>query len=408
MNKSFISSLLCVAVLAGCSSDDEKSTSNEGSVIDPVATLDLSRGGYACYDMETSKGTVTLALDETNAPITSAHFKKQVESGYYEDVIFHNIIKDYAIQAGSVTSELENKDSVAEIESEQDNGLLNYRGRIAMVRTFGDYDSARADFFINVSDNPQYNNGNLSDRGGLAVFGGVVKGMDVIDEIERSFVTAKDNLLDIPAENIVINQVSAASCPVASDIITARTTTDIDPTAEIDLTRGQYACYQMTTSMGNIEVALDEKLAPISAANFKSYVDDGFYDGTLFHRVINDFMIQGGGFETGLESKETKSAIYNESVNGLKNYRGRLALARTSAAHSSTSQFFINTVDNHFLDYNHESNGSRGYAVFGSVINGMDVVDNIEQVETEDKGNFEDTPKTEVTIDSITPMACPQ
>lgn len=402
MNKPFLGSLLTVVVLAGCSDSEEKTN------IDPTATLDLSRGGYACYDMDTSKGTITLALDETNAPITSSHFKAQVDSGYYENVIFHNIIKDFAIQAGSVDTDLEKKDAVSTIESEQDNGLYNYRGRIAMVRSFGQFDSAKADFLINVEDNPQYNNGNLSDRGGLAVFGGVVKGMQVVDDIENVLVTQKGDYLDVPTENVVINTVTAASCPAQSEQITERVEVDTDPTANIDLSRGEYACYQMVTSMGNIEVALDEKIAPVSAANFKSYVDDAFYDGTLFHRVIDDFMIQGGGFESGLKAKELKDPIYNESVNGLKNYRGRLAMARTSATHSSTSQFYINTVDNHFLNYNDEDNGSRGYAVFGAVINGMDIVDKIEEVNTTTVGAFENTPETEVTIDSVTAMACPE
>ena len=404
MNRSFISSLVLTAFLAGCSDSDD----NSSPVLDPVATLDLSRGGYACYEMDTSKGSMVLALDEDNAPVTTAHFKEQVDSDYYDGVIFHSVLKDFAVQAGSVTEGLEQKDTVEAIQSEQTNGLQNFRGRIAMVRNFNNYNSAKADFILNVTDNDHYNNGNLSDGGGLTVFGGVVQGIDVLDAISATALTQKGDYLDIPIENVVINDiVQMSSCPASSETITDHVKVDKDPAPELDLSRGGYACYNMVTSMGNIELALDETKAPISAANFKSYVDDGFYDGTVYHRVINDFMIQGGGFDADLTIKETKDPIYNESINDLKNYRGRIAMARTSNLHSATSQFFINTVDNHSLDYNFENSGARGYAVFGGVINGIDVVDAIEEVDTTTKEGLADTPETTVTIDSVTTMACP-
>lgn len=135
----------------------------------------------------------------------------------------------------------------------------------------------------------------------------------------------------------------------------------------------------LTTSLGEITIALDAEKAPISVKNFLDYVDANFYDGTIFHRVINGFMVQGGGFSPDMRQKTTKASIRNEADNGLKNVRGTLAMARTQVKDSATAQFFINLVDNTFLDH-----GSRdfGYAVFGTVVQGMDVVDRIATVKT--------------------------
>jgi len=135
----------------------------------------------------------------------------------------------------------------------------------------------------------------------------------------------------------------------------------------------------LTTSLGEIKIELDDEKAPISTENFLGYVDDGFYDGTIFHRVISGFMIQGGGMTADMSQKKTKASIKNEADNGLKNDRGTVAMARTADVNSATSQFFINHKDNDFLNH-----GSRdfGYAVFGRVIDGMDVVDKIAAVPT--------------------------
>ncbi len=135
----------------------------------------------------------------------------------------------------------------------------------------------------------------------------------------------------------------------------------------------------LTTSLGDITIALDAEKAPISVKNFLDYVDAHFYDGTIFHRVIKSFMVQGGGFSPDMTQKTTQAPIRNEADNGLKNVRGTLAMARTQVKDSATAQFFINLVDNTFLDH-----GSRdfGYAVFGTVVQGMDVVDRIAEVKT--------------------------
>ena len=153
------------------------------------------------------------------------------------------------------------------------------------------------------------------------------------------------------------------------------------------------------TTMGNITIELDMENAPNSAENFLAYVDDGYFVDTTFHRVIPNFMIQGGGILEDMQDKPSKRApIENEAQNGLKNERGTLAMARTSDPHSATSQFFINHVDNDFLNFTSESMQGWGYAVFGKVVNGMDVVDSIAQVPTGNKGGHQNVPVDTITI----------
>jgi cyclophilin family peptidyl-prolyl cis-trans isomerase len=150
------------------------------------------------------------------------------------------------------------------------------------------------------------------------------------------------------------------------------------------------------TTLGNFEVELFDKEAPISAKNFQDYVDDGFFDGVIFHRVIPGFMIQGGGFEPGMKQKKVKAPIKNEATNGLKNKRGTLSMARTNVVDSATAQFFVNLVDNDFLDHTGPSN--YGYAVFGKVTSGMDVVDKIAQVATTNRAGHQNVPAADVVI----------
>jgi len=158
----------------------------------------------------------------------------------------------------------------------------------------------------------------------------------------------------------------------------------------------------MQTSLGRIVLELDAEKAPVSAANFLRYVDAGFYDATLFHRVIPGFMIQGGGFTSTLKKKPGFEPIRNEAGNGLRNLRGTLAMARTSVVDSATSEFFINVVDNGFLDHRDETAAGYGYAVFGKVVEGMDVVDRIVNVKTERRNMvFANLPLDNVSIDSI-------
>ena len=150
---------------------------------------------------------------------------------------------------------------------------------------------------------------------------------------------------------------------------------------------------------GVITVELDTEKAPKSAANFLSYVHSGHYDNTVFHRVIKNFMVQGGGFEPGMKQKPTQAPITNEADNGLKNHVYTLAMARTSDPHSATAQFFINTVDNDFLDFKSPTAQGWGYAVFGKVVKGQEVVDAIKAVPTTRKGFHDDVPRDDVVIE---------
>lgn len=151
----------------------------------------------------------------------------------------------------------------------------------------------------------------------------------------------------------------------------------------------------LTTSLGEIELELDDAKAPVTVANFLGYVDAGYYNGTVFHRVIPNFMIQGGGFTADMQQKETRAPIQNEADNGLTNERGSIAMARTNDPDSATSQFFINHKDNDFLN---RSGSGAGYAVFGKVVRGLDVLDKIAQVPTGNRGMHQNVPREPVLI----------
>lgn len=156
---------------------------------------------------------------------------------------------------------------------------------------------------------------------------------------------------------------------------------------------------KLTTSLGVITLELDAEKAPETVKNFIAYVEAGHYDGTIFHRVIKDFMIQGGGMLPDMSQKSTQAPVKNEAANGLKNVRGSIAMARTSDPHSATAQFFINTVDNDFLNFRNESVQGWGYCVFGKVVEGMEVVDQIRAVKTGKSGFHSDVPLEAVVIE---------
>jgi len=183
----------------------------------------------------------------------------------------------------------------------------------------------------------------------------------------------------------------AAAAVVAATSLAGTHAWAADPAAPAAATRVAF-----DTSEGRIVVDVRADKAPKTVANFLQYVNEGFYDGTIFHRVIDGFMIQGGGFTPGLSQKPTRPPIASESTNGLKNVRGSIAMARTSDPNSATSQFFINVVDNNKLDY--PSFDGTGYTVFGSVVQGMDVVDKIRVVPVGQRGPYGDVPVTAVVI----------
>jgi len=159
---------------------------------------------------------------------------------------------------------------------------------------------------------------------------------------------------------------------------------------------------QMTTTFGTLIIELDGEKAPKTVANFLSYVADGFYDGTIFHRVIDNFMVQGGGFDTDMRQKPTKEPIENEADNGLENARGTIAMARTMDPHSATAQFFINVKDNDFLNHSGKNMQGWGYTVFGRVVEGDNVLDRIRVVATGNSAGHQDVPVEPIVIESVT------
>jgi peptidyl-prolyl cis-trans isomerase B (cyclophilin B) len=177
-----------------------------------------------------------------------------------------------------------------------------------------------------------------------------------------------------------------------------------EPTrAELEqLQQGDTVVVTIKTSKGNIKVQLDPQKAPATVANFMKYVEEGFYNGTIFHRVIDGFMIQGGGFTKDMAQKPTREGVKNEADNGLRNKRGTVAMARTMIVDSATAQFFINVADNGALDHRGKSQEGYGYCVFGSVIEGMDVVDAIKSVQTGNRGAFQNVPVEPIVILEIT------
>jgi peptidyl-prolyl cis-trans isomerase B (cyclophilin B) len=156
---------------------------------------------------------------------------------------------------------------------------------------------------------------------------------------------------------------------------------------------------KLTTTLGEIIIQLNTEKAPVSSANFLTYVNEGFYNGTIFHRIIPDFMAQGGGFDTSFNQKAVHAPIKNEANNGLKNTRSTLAMARTNDPNSATAQFFINYKDNTFLDHTSQTSSGWGYAVFGEVVEGMDVVDAMAKQATSNRGGHENVPKTDIVIE---------
>ncbi|WP_363320231.1 peptidylprolyl isomerase [Ferrovum sp.] len=161
----------------------------------------------------------------------------------------------------------------------------------------------------------------------------------------------------------------------------------------------EFSMVRLKTNFGDIVLTLDAEKAPKTTDNFLSYVREGFYDNTIFHRVIDGFMIQGGGFEPGMKQKEARAPIENEATNGLSNVRYTIAMARTSDPHSATAQFFINVKDNHFLDHTEPNRNGYGYCVFGQVTEGQDIVDRIKGVPTGNRMGHGDVPQEDVLIE---------
>lgn len=319
----------------------------------------------------TSAGEFTIRLDVENAPLTSAAFGSWVEGGYYEGTMFHTVVAGERIQAGGYVPGLVEKQTRSPIVNESGNGLLNTRGTIAMAR-LTEPDSATAQFYFNVADNPLLDPQN--GEPGYAVFGEVVEGIDVVDQIAAVPTTTRDGYGDVPVENVFITAVERLD--------------DVNGNPRV----------RISTSLGDITVDLDTSAASITVENFLRYVSDGFYVGTIFHRVVPNFIVQGGGLTLGPMAQPDAGTIANESANGVDNTRGTVALYFENNPQEVSSQFYVNVSENP------QFNGIEGllrYPVFGEVIEGMDVVDQIAGIETTTLGTFENLPTQLVTVERI-------
>ena len=377
--------------------------------------------------LKTTAGDITILLDANKAPVTVKNFLKYVDSGEYEGTIFHRVIAGFMIQAGGMDKNLTAKPDGKVIHNEADNGVRNLTGTIAMART-NIIDSADRQFFINVSNNASLDHTTASctredeqkqkdarQKGlykpvtcktfGYAVFGYVTAGMDVVRQIESTPTSRRGVNADVPLEPISIIKVARLhpEPPVLSE---------------------KNPSVVLKTSAGDITIILNAEKAPVSVENFLGYVDSGGYDGTIFHRVISGFMIQGGGLDKNLTAKPAGRQIHNEADNGLLNLTGTIAMARTNAIDSADRQFYINVNDNTSLDHT-EASCSRedkrkqkdarqkglasrvacksfGYAVFGHVTAGMHYVRQIESAVTARRaGGHANVPVTPISIYSI-------
>ncbi len=355
--------------------------------------------------MATSKGEIVLELNQLKAPETVKNFLAYADGGFYDNTLFHRVMPEFMIQGGGYDVNKQKKEVRPPVKNESNNGLRNEPGTIAMAFEQRKPESATSQFFINLSSITR-----LDARGprqGNAVFGRVIGGMDTVKGI--SLVPTENlarklnvNFTNSPVEPVVIQSVRRVPAEEIKDLIAAATPAPAQPTTPVP--GGVHV--KMATSMGDIILELDQRRAPISVANFLSYSDEGFYNGTMFHRVIKDFMIQGGGMTPDYTEKPTKPPIRNEWQNGVKNVRGSIAMAR-SGPDTATSQFFINVVDNSRLDVP-QADGAA-YAVFGKVIHGMDVVDKIRNTPVKfdaraDKGQPA-APITPVIINGVTRLS---
>ncbi len=298
--------------------------------------------------IETNRGEITLALDADKAPKTVENFLAYVDAGFYDGTVFHRVIEDFMIQGGGMTPDMSKKKTDGDPIDQR--GAQRPEERPRQHRHGAHHripHSATAQFFINHEDNAFLDYPGR-DGWGYAVFGKVTDGMDV-GRRHRASDHGTGGRRRRPEGNHPDRIRYAASTRIPLQ--------DQEPHHD-----------HLQTTLGDIIIELNEENAPKTCENFKQYVRDGHFDGTIFHRVIDNFMIQGGGFTADMTQKPTRDPIENEAKNGLKNERGTIAMARTTDPHSATAQFFINVKDNGFLD--HPGQDGWGYCVFGKVARG--------------------------------------
>ena len=335
-----------------------------------VAASDATAASSATVCMLTSEGEIVLELYPQQAPETVTNFLAYVNGGRYTNTVFHRVVKDVAVQGGGFTWDRQAVTVDAPIHLESGNGLSNTKGMLAMNRSVLSKDTANSQWFINTGDNSacldKGNTGGGCDPAGYAVFGKVIAGLDTtVAAINGKPVDGNSR----PRTDVYVywaKQLKTAPVPAADCSAAAKAASDAS-------TAPSTVC--MLTTEGEIVIELYPAQAPISVANFLKYVNAGTYKKTLFHRVVKDFVVQGGGFNWDNTAVTTDAPITLESGNGLSNTKGMVAMARTSDPNSATSQWFVNNADNSAcLDKGSTKSGcdANGYAVFGKMIYGLD------------------------------------
>ena len=322
--------------------------------------------------LETSKGRIVVELYPEFAPATVANFLQYVDDGFYVGTLVHRVVPGFVIQGGGLISTLLPAEPTRDAISPEATGLLNVRGAVAL-RVNGDGLTAGG-FYVNLADNPQ-----LDTSGGGPVFGTVASGLEVLDAI--------------------------AALPTTDNGVTGTAPTPEVRIVQVTTEPGDTPALRFVTTLGDFVVALDEDAAAASAALVRGLAGDGYYDGTVFDGSESGVRLLTGEYFRGLDTKPTRDPIVNESFNGLSNVRGTIAMARGDDPNSATSQFFINLADNTILDPTLQT---PGYTVFGQVVEGLGVVDEIGRVDTQTRGGQSGVPIEDIEITSATRLPVEQ
>lgn len=371
---------------------------------------------------ERKRANFIIELNDEKAPVTVANFLAYVDAGFYNDTVIHRVAPSpLVIQGGGF--EVDPNDTSEDLTSqllvqkpvlfdpiigESGNGLRNVRGTIGAAR-LNDPDSATSQWYINTGDNPAIDP--LANPPGFTVFGKVVGGMAVVDEISSVAVENRNNMQNVPVETVKVVKVERVGSETSDEGDGGEDTTPAGPRVRVNVAYTNSDGVRIT---GSFVMELNEELAPLSSANFLDYVDAEFYTNTVIHRVDSSLgVVQGGGYEVDVENDPgdgdltsqpliAKEALFegvmNEADNGLLNIRGSVGVARTNDPDSGNSQWYVNTKDNPGLDP--EAN-PPGYAVFAKVVDGMDVVDEIQDVPSESRDGLQDVPVETVVVTSI-------
>lgn len=319
-------------------------------------------------EVTTPAGAFTIALDIERSPQSAAFFVANIRNGVYNDVVVYRATAGARIEAGGFDRGLVQKATRPPIQNESDNGLSNLRGTVAMARA-SNPDSAASQFFVNLVDNAQLDA--IEGSPGYAVFGRVVTGLDVFDRIAALPTGDRSGLKDVPTEDIVITLAARDGGAAAAPRV------------------------RFETTAGDFTLELDATAAPLTTANVLQYVDDGFYVGTLFHRVVPGFVVQGGGFERGLSARPGPTLNVNEASADNPNVRGSVALLFDAEAGLVTPRFAISLAQQPDLDPSEEQFGNP---VFGWIVGGSDVVEALASAAVIDQGGLVDVPIDAIVI----------